>query len=548
MEASVKKIVTVEQMRAIEQEADASGLTFDQMMENAGRAIAQEVLARFTDMTKLRVAILVGPGNNGGDGLVAGHYLLQAGAQVGAYLFGARGEEDENLARLRSKGGLIAEADQDQRWRVLTNLVNSADILVDALLGTGTSLPLRGEIQKGLRRVGASLRKLEARPYVVAVDCPSGMDCDSGDAADETLAADLTVTLAAAKIGLLRFPGAEFVGELVIADIGIPPDQEPLSAVQLEIPTPEVLREWLPPRPRSSHKGTFGRVIVNAGSVNYPGAAVLAGRAAYRVGAGLVTMAVPASIQVLIVGTLPEATWLLLPHEMGVVAEDARGIIAEEFENTEALLVGPGFAREETTKAYLEALFGGGMPGRRHPIGFVTGETPEEKGDSEPLPACIIDADGLNLLSELEEWAMRLPKWSILTPHPGEMARLTGEEVGEIQADRVGAATRFAAQWGQVVVLKGAFTVVASPEGRTAMIPFATAALARAGTGDVLAGAIAGLRAQGVNPFEAAVLGAYLHGRAGEIAAEYAGTSAGVLAGDVDAALAEAIAEIRPGV
>ncbi len=544
----MKKIVTVEQMRAVEKEADASGLSFDQMMENAGRAIAEQVLARFTDTTGLRVAILVGPGNNGGDGLVAGHYLSEGGAQVGAYIFGERGEDDKNLARLRTKGGLIAEASQDQRWRVLTNLVKSADILVDALLGTGTSLPLRGEIKKGLRSLTAALQKLGTRPYVVAVDCPSGIDCDSGDAAEETLPADLTVTLAAAKIGLLRFPGADFVGELVIADIGIPEDQEPLGAVQLEIPTPDVLREWLPPRPRSSHKGTFGRIIVNAGSVNYPGAAALAGRAAYRVGAGLVTMAVPASIQRLIVGILPEATWLLLPHEMGVVAEDAREIIAEEFENTEALLVGPGFAREETTKAYLEALFGDGGHARRHPIGFVTEETTEEMWDSKPLPACIIDADALNLLSELEQWPKRLPKWSILTPHPGEMARLTGEGIGEIQADRVGVATRFAAEWGQVVVLKGAFTVVASPEGRAAMIPFATAALARAGTGDVLAGAIAGLRAQGVAPFEAAVLGAYLHGRAGEIAAEYAGTSAGVLAGDVEGALAEAIAEIRPGV
>lgn len=543
----MRKIVTVEQMRAIEKAADASGLTYDQMMENAGRAIAQQILGRFPNPEELRVAILVGPGNNGGDGLVAGHYLAEAGAQVGGYLFGERGEEDENLARLKSRGGLIAEAAQDQRWRVLTNLVSSAGVLVDALLGTGTSLPLRGEIKKGLGNIGAALEKMEMRPYVVAVDCPSGLNCDTGEAAEETLHADLTVTLAAAKAGLLRFPGANYVGELVVADIGVSEDQGELSAVQLELPTPEVLREWLPKRPRDAHKGTFGRLIVNAGSVNYPGAAVLAGDAAYRVGAGLVTMAVPASIQVLIVGTLPEATWLLLPHEMGVVAEGAEEILAPELEASEALLVGPGFGREEATKSYLEALFGGGAASKRHPIGFVTDADLDEHHPSNPLPPCIIDADALNLLSELDDWPKRLPAGAILTPHPGEMSRLTGEEVSEIQGDRVGTALRYAELWKQVVVLKGAFTVVASPDGRAAIVPFATAALARAGTGDVLAGAIAGLRAQGVDAFEAAVLGAYLHGRAGEIAAEYAGTPASVLAGDVGSALGEAISEIRPG-
>jgi hydroxyethylthiazole kinase-like uncharacterized protein yjeF len=543
----VKKIVTVRQMRAIEQAADASGLTYEQMMENAGRAIAAEILERFPNVADMRVAILVGPGNNGGDGLVTGHYLSEGGAQVGAYLFGEREEGDQNLARLKSEGGLIAESSEDQRWRVLTNLVDSADVLIDALLGTGTSLPLRGEIKKGLQRVGAALERLGGRPYVVAVDCPSGLDCDSGEVAAEALCADLTVTLAAAKVGLVQFPGANYVGELVIADIGIPQEQKELSGVELEMPTPDVLRDWLPKRPRDAHKGTFGRLIVNAGSVNYPGAAVLAGEAAYRVGAGLVTMAVPASIQVLIVGTLPEATWLLLPHEMGVVAEAAKEILAEELKGTEALLVGPGFGREEATKSYLEALFGGRVPSKRHPIGFVTETTPEETQQPNPLPPCIVDADALNLLSELEDWPKRLPAGTILTPHPGEMSRLTGEAVSEIQADRLGCARRWATQWGQVVVLKGAFTVVASPDGRAALIPFATAALARAGTGDVLAGAISGLRAQGLAPFEAAVLGAYLHGRAGEIAAEYAGTSASVLAGDVASALAEAIAEIGPG-
>jgi hydroxyethylthiazole kinase-like uncharacterized protein yjeF len=542
-EVPVPKIVTVEQMKEIEKAADAGGLTYDQMMENAGRAVAEVVLARLPQPAGKRVAILVGSGNNGGDGLVVGHYLAEAGAQVGAYLAAERRETDPNLVRLRGHGQLVARAADDQRWRVLRNLVASADVVVDALLGTGFQLPLRGTLKEVLATARKALAGKAERPLVVALDCPSGLDCDTGEIADEALWADLTVTLAAAKAGQFRFPGAAAVGELLIADIGIPATQKELSKVRIELATAEVVRGWLPDRPRDAHKGTFGRAIIVAGSVNFPGAAALAGLAAYRVGAGLVTLAVPGPIQALIAPQLPEATWLLLPNEMGVIAAPAAEVLQKELGQTEALLIGPGFGQDPTTGAFVARIMGGEERGHRGRIGFVTAEAEADKPPH--LPPTVIDADGLKLLAKVEDWPKWLPAEVILTPHPGEMAVLTGESKESIQADRLASARKWAEAWGHVVVLKGAFTVVASPEGKAMVLPFATPALARAGTGDVLAGAIVGLVAQGMASFEAAVLGAYLHGRAGELAAEEVGTEAAVLAGEVGECLASAIAELH---
>lgn len=536
------KIVTVGEMRAIESVADASGLTYAQMMENAGKAVAQTVLERFGTVAGKRVVVLVGSGNNGGDGLVAGHYLMEAGAQVSAYLASMRAADDVNLERLRADGALIAVAGDDQRWRVLRNLLSTADVVLDALLGTGFRLPLKGAVKDVLTTASKTLAARESRPFVVAVDCPSGLDCDSGEVAAETLTADLTITLAAAKIGLLRFPGASRVGELVVADIGIPEGLPQLAEISLELAEASMLRPWLPARPRDSHKGTFGRAILVAGSIPFPGAAALAGEAAYRVGAGLVTLAVPANVQPLIAPRLPEVTWILLPHELGVIAEEAVPVLEEELARGEALLLGPGFGLDEATAGFMARLLGA-AEGPRARIGFVPpGSRPP---DRPRLPPCVVDADGLKLLARIPAWPDRLPRPSILTPHPGEMAVLTGLPKEDIQADRVGAARQWARAWGHVVVLKGAFTVVAEPEARAIVLPFATPALARAGTGDVLAGAIAGLLAQGLEPLRASVLGAYLHGRAGVLAQEELGTAASVMAGDVAEMLPAALAELE---
>jgi len=547
------KVVTVDEMRCIEAASDAAGHSYAAMMEQAGRAVAEAITAR-REVRGRRILVLVGPGNNGGDGLVAARYLTEAGARVSCYLLKPRDPaQDKNFRLVQERGLVIVLAGEDERWRRLQRLVREADVVVDALLGTGTRLPLRGALAEMLSRVGRSLvARRQAprepltslvsppmggmkggRPFVVAVDGPTGLDYDSGALDEVAIPADLTVTFAYPKPGHFRFPGAGALGELVVADIGTDPA---LAAdVMLEVVTPEMVRGWLPPRPSDAHKGTFGKALIVAGSVNYTGAAYLAGAAATRAGAGLVTLALPAAIHAAVAAHLAEATYLLLPHELGAISADATRVLAERLEEYDALLLGPGLGRERETAAFVEALLGG-MGGRRR-LGFVGAE--ESAALPPALPPLVIDADGLNILAGMEDWPKQLPPESILTPHPGEMARLMGCAVSDVQADRVTVAQSQAAAWGQVVVLKGAYTVVAAPGGRTAIEPFANPGLATAGTGDVLAGTIVALRAQGLGAFEAASAGAYLHGLAGALARAEVGV-AGMVAGDVLARLPQA--------
>jgi NAD(P)H-hydrate epimerase len=428
---------------------------------------------------------------------------------------------------------------------VLKNLMHGAQVVVDALLGTGAQLPVKGKLQQLLDQAGRVLRERSPRPWMVAVDCPSGLDCDTGEVDPATLAADLTVTLAAAKHGQFRFPAADYVGELQVASIGLPADLPEMAVVQVEMASPEAVALLLPPRPRNAHKGTFGRAIIVAGSVNYTGAAYFAGASAYRVGAGLVTLATPMPLYTAIAPQLPEATWLMLPHEMGVIAAGAVDVLADELDMAQALVLGPGFGQEKVTGEFLRK-FLRAEDGKKGRMGFVQSAAPyEAHPDRLQLPPTVVDADGLRLLAEIDGWPALLPPGTVLTPHPGEMAALTRLDKEAIQADRLGVAQKYAAEWGHVVVLKGAFTAIAAPDGRAALLPFATPALARAGTGDVLAGAVGGLLAQGLAPFDAAVAGGFLHGLAGELAAKRLGTTTSVIAGDVLNALPEAVARVK---
>jgi len=537
----VPKVVSVEQMRQIERAADSAGHSYAQMMEHAGWSVAQVIVEQFAPVEGKQVLVLAGSGNNGGDGLVAAEHLAQAGMHVSVYLTKQRAADDPHLGKLRDRGTLIAIADQDQRSRVLRLQVGRAQLIVDAILGTGFELPLQGAAQEVLKVVQNSLGQRADRPVIVAVDCPSGLDCDSGAVAEETIPADLTVTLAAAKPGLLRFPGAGFTGRLVVADIGLPPDQAQLAIIKVELASPIEVRPLLPGRPRDAHKGTFGRALIIAGSANYPGAALLAARSAYLVGAGLVSLALPAPLQPMIAGELPEATWILLPEKSGAITPEALGQLEPEWTRSQAVLIGPGLGLESATGAFIAELFG---------LRSKSGERSGASAQALPrrsLPPCVVDADGLKHLSALSGWPEAVPEGTILTPHPGEMSLLTGSSKEAIQAERLDAARRSAREWGHIVVLKGAHTVIAEPAGRATILPFATPALARAGTGDVLAGVIVGLRAQGVPAFSAAVLGGYLHGRAGELAAATLGTTASVLASDVAAAIPQALAELQAG-
>jgi NAD(P)H-hydrate epimerase len=361
------------------------------------------------------------------------------------------------------------------------------------------------------------------------------VDCDTGEAAPEAIPASMTVCMAAIKQGLLRFPAFDLAGELMVADIGLAQDLPSWAKGRHHVADGEMIEAFLPARPDDAHKGTFGTALIAAGSINYTGAALLAGKAAYRAGAGLVTLAVPAPLHGTLAGHFPEATWIILPHEMGVIAASAADVLAKNLDRATAVLLGPGFGLEDATREFIESLLRGGASARKSAgrIGFIReADSPEER-KATVLPPLVVDADGLKLLAKIEGWPKLLPAGSVLTPHPGEMAVLTGVDKALIQEDRLGVAQKYAAEWGHVVVLKGAFTVIAAPDGQASVVPVATSALARAGTGDVLAGIIVGLRAQGVDAYEAAVAGAWIHAQAGIAAADRIGNTASVLAGDV---------------
>ena len=539
------KLVTVPEMLAIEKEADAKGLSYAQMMENAGTGLADDILELFGEEDKFEAFGLVGPGNNGGDTLVALEHLAQNGWRTRAYLI--KRKADELVKRLEAAGGEILYAEKDDKYNALVAFVETSDVLLDGILGTGIKLPLKGDIPGLLMAVNEVLDLMDQPPLIIAVDCPSGVDSETGEAAVECIHADITITMAAVKQGLLKLPAFEYVGELHVVDIDLPDDLPSLKKLKTDVADESMVASLLPERPADSHKGTFGTALIVAGSANFTGAALLSGKAAYRVGAGLVTMAVPAMLHAALAGQFPEATWSLLPHERGSIAREAAEKLPDSFERATALLIGPGFGMEDTTREFLsDLLIEEATPKKSPPrIGFLQEQETKKEETTKQFPPVIVDADGLKLLAKLDDWYKSLPAPAVLTPHPGEMAILTGLSIGEIQADRIGIATKYAKEWGHVVVLKGAFTVIASPDGNSTVIPVASPALARAGTGDVLAGVIVGLRAQGLDAYDAAVAGAWIHAQAGLIAADDLGSVASVLAGDVLDAVPDVMAELE---
>ncbi len=546
------KLLTATQMRELEKRADQSGNTYPMMMERAGKAVADAVIERWGASNK-NVLVLVGPGNNGGDGLVCARHLHDAGAKVSLYLWKREpANKDENYRSCITRKIPAHSAEQDIEFKELKKQIGECDIIVDALLGTGVTRPIEGllkdllqavhigfdyptELSPILPRSSAPLQR-----FVVAVDLPSGLNPDTGALDPAALGANLTVTFAFPKIGQLAFPGAGAVGELVIADIGI--REEWAESNLPDVATAHEITRRLPPRPRDSHKGTFGKAMLCVGSANYVGAAFLAGSAATRAGAGLVTLALARAIYPMIASALHETTFVVLPDDLGALVPDAVNVLREHLTDYDALLIGCGFGRDAKTIEFVQRLLGTNAKAKTQ-MGFAT--KGDEFGARGKLPPLVIDADGLYALAQADEWWKHLaPGSAILTPHPGEMAMLTGLSRNEVQADRVNGAKKFAAQWNQIVVLKGAFTVVAAPDGRATMLPFATPALATAGTGDVLAGTIAAMLAQHLTPYDAAIAGAYVHGLAGQIAEQEIG-KAGVVAGDLLMRLPEALRRLE---
>ena len=488
------KIVTVNQMRQIEEDCTKVGISTSTLMENAGKAVAGEARKILGKVDQQRILILIGPGNNGGDGLVAARYLHDWGAKVSLCLFSQRPADDANLKLVQERGITCIDITQDENLGKLSELLLSTDTIIDALFGTGKSRSLRGVFLQTLDTVG-KVRKKRPDLRIIALDLPSGLDADTGAVDPACLHADYTITLGFLKPGLYNPPGKERVGKLSVVDIGIPAYLA--ERVNSELLTRDWARKILPKRPPEANKGTFGRVLVVAGSINYIGAAYLACNGAMRVGAGLVTLATANSLQPILASKLTEVTYLPLPESYpGIISSEASRLIHHELGQYNVLLLGCGLGQSPSALKFIKSM-----------LLNLRGA----------LPALVLDADALNNMAKIPKWWQQLPKDVILTPHPGEMARLAGVSVDEVQSDRLAMAEKVALNWRKIVVLKGAYTVIATPEGQSRISPVANPGLASAGTGDVLSGAIAGLLAQGLSPFDAAALGVYLHGKAGEM-------------------------------
>ncbi|HEX6030940.1 MAG TPA: NAD(P)H-hydrate dehydratase [Tepidiformaceae bacterium] len=515
------KLVTAAQMRELERAAIAGGSSEAQLMEEAGLAVAQEAWMLLGSLEGRRIVVLAGPGNNGGDGLVAGRHLAQWGAEVIAYIPGARRDTTRDEEASES-GVTLVQGEDDPGAVMLEDALRGADLVIDALLGIGQTRPL--DPDDPLSVVLAALKRRRGEyspPKLVAVDLPTGVDSDSGAVDPLAVEPDLSVTFGLPKVGMYQAPASGIVGKVQVIDIGIPKEAE--AKVGLELMTSRWLRSALPQRPEGGNKGTFGKLLVVGGSRRFIGAPRLAATAAYRSGAGLVTIACPATLVPALSAALAEATWFPLePGEDGGLRGEAAIALRDEWGAYEAAVVGPGLGDTKEVRAFIWAA----LPDLGElPHGFV------------------LDADGLNALAKLPDGRERVPANAVLTPHPGEMSRLLGATIADIQARRMDRAVESAEAYGCTVVLKGAHTVVAAADGRVRLSPFANPLLASAGTGDVLSGMIGGYLAQGLDPFDAASAGVYLHGAIGEaFRAEY-GTS-GLLAGELAEKLPAVVREL----
>ena len=488
------KIVTPAEMAQLEQGSEAFGISTDDLMENAGLAIAREVRKALGGIAGRRILVLVGPGNNGGDGLVAARHLARWGASATVYLAASRPDDDPKLQMALSEGVHSINVTNDVSLTELQHLLASSNVVIDAILGTGRSRPISGPLADVMKHVSHNSRLArEKRPVYIAVDVPTGVDAASGNVDPLTPMADITLALGFPKTGHFEFPAANFTGVLKTLDIGIPPELS--KDISLELITPSWVSDQMPPRTKDGHKGTHGHALIIGGCTNYPGAPSLAAGAALRSGPGLVTLAVPRSIYGMS-SQLTEAIQLPLPDNgVGSLHTQALAALSDSLPGYTSIAIGCGMGRSGPAKRFLEEF-------------LLSANAPKQ-----PL---LMDADALNILAEIPDWWKRIPQPAVLTPHPGEMSRLTGLTTQQIQSRRVETAREYARKWGHVLVLKGAHTIVAQPQGPCRVSPFANPLLSVGGTGDVLSGIIAGLLAQGMTPADAAACGVYLHGAAAE--------------------------------
>ncbi len=500
------RAVTAAEMRRIEEGAIARGVPVEELMGRAGGAVADhvgDVLGG--QIAQRRILVLAGPGKNGGDGLIAARILRQRGAIVSVACPIPRAD-DPLLERCAAAGCSITQGDLAD----LDATPAKAELVVDALLGTGHSRAIEGAMLESLNLVHGA----ENKPTVVSVDVPSGLDSDTGEVDPATLPADVTVALGNTKIGCLTVKGAEYCGAIHAVEIGLGGDADDGGGVH--VLTAGDIQGLLPERRATSNKGTFGHSLIVGGSEAYRGAPALAARAAARAGAGTVAIAAPETITDSLAPMAPEATHIPLPqtNQGGLKSPQSAQRLSRTFSErrTAAIAIGPGMGQSKRVSNFLSELLDG-----------IPADTP-----------VVFDADALTILSQMPEWWTRLRGPVVVTPHPGEMARLCGISVEDVQLAREGVAAEKAKEWGVTIVLKGAYTIITGPDQETAICPLTMPALASGGTGDALAGIVTGFLSQGLTNYAAAQAGVYVHGTAAALAAQDNGNmTSGLLASDL---------------
>jgi NAD(P)H-hydrate epimerase len=502
------QVATASEMRNIDQRTiEVYRVPSIILMENAGFQLLRFMQTRLTGLKRCHVTIVTGRGNNGGDGFVLARHLWHSGIKTHLLLLapgrGLRGDARKAYEIAQAYGVPMVGCTTSQAWRRAASILRDTDIIVDAMLGTGLNKPTTGLYAEAIDTLNALQKP------IVAIDIPSGLSADVGHLYGAYVQATYTVTFALPKRGLLLYPAAAAVGELHIVDIGIPVQAIEAEDIQVALLEKSDIRLMLPHRRRDAHKGSHGHLLVVAGSLGKSGAGILASQAALRAGAGLVTWALPAGLAPAMASRLTEVMTLPVTEKAtGGIAEAAIPKLCQFLQRVRALVLGPGLGIDPGAVACIHALL------RQTPVPVV------------------IDADGLNGLVEHLDVLRECSRPIILTPHPGEMARLLGTNTVTVQARRLEIACDFAQRYNVYVVLKGAYTVLYAPNGRRWINPTGNPAMATAGTGDVLAGVIGALLCQGLEPLQAAQCGIYLHGLAGDHARDRLG-SHGLIASDV---------------
>ncbi len=509
------KICTAAQMRALDETAiNTFGIPGMVLMENAGRNCAETIIRAHGDPQAKKAVIFVGPGNNGGDGLVIARYLHDRLGRPEIFLLvppeKLSNDAGANLARVRELKIPIHPIRSTEDLDTAEPFFADAWTVVDAIFGTGLKRAVTGHFAAVIERINRFTCP------IIAVDIPSGLDADTGRELGCCVTADRTVTFGLAKVGLVTAPGNRYCGELEVVDIGIPAAAEKEVGISLELLDRQVAG-FLPRRFATAHKGSYGHLLLLAGSGGKTGAALLAGLAGLRTGTGLVTLCVPRDLNPIFETALWEAMTIPLAGAAGIASINDLETIRAALAGKQALVLGPGLGTGPETAELVIKLY------------------------QEVEQPMVVDADGLNILAQEVEILKNPAGPRILTPHPGEMARLANCTVKEIQGDRINTAIDFARANNLILVLKGANTVIAAPDGRAAINPTGNPGMAAGGMGDVLAGALGGFLAQGLSPWPAACLAVYIHGAAADrlAATEPMGYLAGEVADEIPATLAE---------